>query len=598
MYIRRPALAAIALAAVTCLTAGSIAGCGSSVSSGSPGSPGTPHRGGTLTMVGQSDVFNLDPVSAYYTVSTMLERMFARQLFTYPSVASWNGQITVVPDIATEIPTTGNGGITDNGTTYTIHLKRGVDWNTAPARQVTAQDFVREFKMLCNPVSPTGAPGYFLSTIDGMQAYCNGFAKVKPTVAAISAYVNGTSLPGVVATDDLTLTLHLTKPAPDLLNILAMGFCSARPVEWMRYLPDSAAFRAHTLSDGPYQITSYAADKGFTLDRNPAWNASTDPYRHAYVNSITITEGLTADSVQQQLQAGTADMEWDVGPPPQSIPSLMASNDSNLIIGPKGPEYPDLGTYLALNEYTGPMKNKLVREAVADAVDKNAIVQILGGPRIAAPATQIILPGNVGYSPGFNAFPANTGAGNPSAAKALLRQAGYAGSGPKVKLLYSTTNPMPRVAQALQSSLDAAGFQVSLVGVTQSDFYGKYLYASGTAKADDWDIAPPGWVPDWFGNNGRSVVQPLLTNPGNGSSDFGGYNSPAVNAAVASALAAPTTAAAAPYWARADEDAMRDAAIVPVNIQKWPVYHSAQVHGCLFFVDTLNCDPTNVWLSS
>lgn len=304
MSRRRPALAAIALAAVTCLTAGSLAACGggtvqSSGGSGTAGS-GTPHRGGTLQIMGQSDIFNLDPVSAYYTVSTMLERLFARQLFTYPAVASWNGQITIVPDIATEIPTAANGGITDNGTTYTIHLKQGVDWNTTPARQVTAQDFVREFKMLCNPVSPTGAPGYFLSTIVGMQAYCNGFAKVKPTVAGINAYVAGTPLPGVVATSDLTLTVHLMQPSPDFLNILAMGFCSARPVEWMRYLPDSAQFRAHTLSDGPYQITSYSADKGFTLDRNPAWNPSTDQVRHAYVNNIVITEGLTADSVQQQ----------------------------------------------------------------------------------------------------------------------------------------------------------------------------------------------------------------------------------------------------------------------------------------------------------
>src|SRR5581483_4418935 len=134
MSIRRPALAAIALVAVT----GLAAGCGGGTvpaGSGTPASSGPAHRGGTLTLLGQSDIFNLDPVSAHYTVSTMLERMFARQLFTYPSVASWNGQITVVPDIATEIPTAANGGITGNGTTYTIHLKQGVDWNTTPARR-------------------------------------------------------------------------------------------------------------------------------------------------------------------------------------------------------------------------------------------------------------------------------------------------------------------------------------------------------------------------------------------------------------------------------------------------------------------------------
>lgn len=598
MSRRRPVMAAILLTAAAVLVSACGGGTvGSSGTGGGQASAGTPHRGGTLTLLGQSDIFNLDPVSAYYTVSTLLERMWTRQLFTYEPSTSWSGQTTVVPDIATEIPTAANGGITDNGTTYTIHLKQGVDWNTTPARQVTAGDFVREFKMLCNPVSPTGAPGYFLSTIVGMQSYCDGFAKIKPTVTGIAAYVNGTSLPGVVATSDSTLTFHLMQSAADFVNILTLGFCSARPVEFMQYLPDSAGLRAHTLSDGPYQITSYAADKSFNLDRNPAWNASTDQVRHAYVDNIVVTEGLTADSVQQQLQAGTGDMEWDVQVPPQSIPSLLASNDPNLIIGPDGAVDVDLGTYLTLNQYTGPFKNKLVREAAADAVDKNAIVQVLGGPQIAAPATQVILPGNVGYASGFNAFPANTGNGNPSAAKALLAQAGYP-QGVKVKLLYSTSQPTPRVAQAIQSSLDAAGFQVSLVGVTQSDWYGKYLYAPATAKAGAWDLSVPGWIPDWFGNNGRSVVQPLLTNPSNGSSDFGGYDSPAVDALVAKALGAPTTTAAAPYWAQADEQAMKDAAIVPVNVQKWPVYHSSRVHGCTFFAWTLNCDPVNVWLGS
>ena len=62
-----------------------------------------------------------------------------------------------------------NGGITADGKTYTFRIKPGVKWDTTPPRQVTAADFVREFKLLCNPVSPTGAPGYFTSTIVGMN---------------------------------------------------------------------------------------------------------------------------------------------------------------------------------------------------------------------------------------------------------------------------------------------------------------------------------------------------------------------------------------------------------------------------------------------
>jgi peptide/nickel transport system substrate-binding protein len=254
-----------------------------------------------------------------------------------------------------------------------------------------------------------------------------------------------------------------------------------------------------------------------------------------------------------------------------------------------------LGTYLTLNQYAGPLKNKLVREAVAYAVNKNAIVQILGGKAVGSATSQLVLPGNVGYIPNFSPFPDNNGSGDPAKAKQLLAQAGK--SGVTLKLLYSTTDPMPRVAQSLQASLDAAGFHVKLISATQSDFYGKYLESPPTAKGDVWDLAPPGWIPDWFGNNGRSTLVPLLTQPGTGSNDFDGYTSPVVEKDITAALSASSTAEATTNWQAADTAAMKDVAVVPINVQKWPIFHSAAVHGCNFFWFGLNCDPTNVWLS-
>jgi len=473
----------------------------------------TPQRGGTLKILGSSDIFNLDTTSAYYTVSNILERSFTRQLLGYRNTPSFLDQIKLVPDVATAVPTAANGGVSAGGKTYTLHIRQGgVKWNTSPARQVTAADFVREFKVLCNPASPTGAPGYYTSTIVGMKAYCAGFAKVKSTVAAINAYVKGHALAGVAAPNASTLVFHLVQPAPDFANILAMPFSSARPVEYEQYVPDSAQWRQNTISDGPYQITKYVPGKEFNLDRNPAWTQASDPLRHDYVDHMTVTEGLTQDNVQQQLQAGTGDMDWDVTPPAQDLPQLIDQKDSRLLIGPSGPYYVALQTYLALNEYAGPMKNKLVRQAANYAVNKNAIVQVYGGPRIAAPATQVVLPGNVGYIKNFDPYPDNNGNGDPAKSKALLAKAGHP-NGLAIKLLYSTTDPGPRVAQALQASLDKGGFKVKLVPATQADFYGKYLLNISTAKRDVWDMAPPGWIPDWFGNNGRSVVQPLFSSP-------------------------------------------------------------------------------------
>jgi peptide/nickel transport system substrate-binding protein len=555
----------------------------------------TPARGGTLTILGVSDVYNLDPVSAYYVVSSFLERMFARQLFGYPDASTFAAEEVVTPDVATVIPTTSNGGISNGGKTYTIHIKQGVMWDTSPARQITADDFVREFKMLCNPASPVGAPGYFETTIVGMASYCSNFAKVKDTISAIDTYETGTPLSGVSAPNPSTLVFHLMEPSTDFLNILALGFDSARPVEYMKYLPDSAQFRQHTLSDGPYQITSYSAGKGYTLDRNPVWEQSTDTLRHAYVDKMVITEGLTAENVQEQLRAGTGDMEWDVGPPTQDLPGLEGSQ--NLVIGPPGNFYMIFG-YLALNQYAGPFTNKLVREAAAYAVNKNALIHLGGGPKFGGVANQPILPGNTGYIPGYDPYPDNNGNGDPAQAKALLKLAGYP-NGVNIKLLYTTTPPSPRLTLSVQSSLGLAGFRATLVPETQAAFFGSYLLIPSTAKRDVWDLASAlTWIPDWFGNNGRSTLVPLFTVPAKGSNDFGGYNDPKTDALINKALAAPTEGAAAGLWSQAERQITSDVAAVPVGYGKWPIYHSSAVQGCTFWWFGGNCDPTNVWLSS
>jgi ABC-type transport system substrate-binding protein len=549
---------------------------------------GSPVWGGTLIELGQGDIGHLDTISDIAPFGGF-ERMFTRQLFGYPDSANFADQLVVVPDVATAVPTASNGGISDGGRTYTIHIKRGVMWDSNPPRQVTSFDFLREFKMLCNPATPTLEPVYYESTIVGMASYCNGFGKVKDTVSAIDGYEATTPLPGVIAPNSSTIVFKLIEPASDFLNILALGYSSARPVEYMKYIPDSAIFRRHLLSDGPYRITSYSPGEGFTFGRNPAWEQSTDTLRHAYVDRIVITEGLTAENVQEQLEAGTGDLEFNVAPPSEDIPSLEKSPD--LIITPPG----DV-RFLALNQYAGPFTSRLVREALEYAVDKNALVQLDGGPRLASVAGQFIVPGSVGYIPGYNPYPDNNGNGDPAKARSLLERAGYPG-GVTVKLVYTNASPMPLMAESLQASLAGAGFHVDLVPASWQMFYENYLENPSASKRDAWDLAPPAWGPDWLGNNGRTTLQPLFTDPGPYSQDFGGYSSPLTDSFINKALSAPGIAQAGVQWSQADRQVLADAAAVPLVYENEAVYHSSAVHGCIYWWDDGNCDPTNVWLS-
>src|SRR4029450_10802236 len=417
---RRP-LALTSLVVGLALLAGA---CGNQASGGTSAAGGTPQQGGPLKLVGSTDVDHLDTASAYYVASYPLERAFTRQLFSYPASADQTKAITPVPDLASELPTTANGGITANGKTYTIHLRQGVLWNTHPARAVTAADVVLGLKRLCNPVSPVGAPGYYTDTIVGMKAYCDGFAKVNGDAASIAAYINGHDVAGVRAVGDSTVVFTLLQPASDFLNILAMPFASPAPSEYLNYVPDSASFRQHTISDGPYQIVSYSANHEIDLARNPVWSQDTDPIRHQYVSRIAITMGQDALPVQQQIQAGTADMEWDTVVPTAAIPGLMAAKDPQLGLFPGLDTNPYLVFNLQSPSDGGALKNVKVREGIGCARDKVAIGQIYGGPAINTPLDQVIPPGNLGYQQ-FDLYPTPNHRGDPATCKSMLSQAGY-----------------------------------------------------------------------------------------------------------------------------------------------------------------------------
>jgi peptide/nickel transport system substrate-binding protein len=230
----------VATLAVLAIAAGGLAACSSTSSNtGSSTAPTAatssekPQSGGTLNIVAASGPDHIDTVPAYYTPDYELERVYTRQLVSYPTVpaastssAAWTTDTTPVADAATEVPTTANGGISDNGTVYTFHIKQGVDWDTTPARQVTSQDFLREFKAFFNPISPVGNPVYYTSTIKGMQTYDTEetayFADTahKPTAANIANFQNTHSIAGISTPNSTTIQFTLMAPASDFIYML------------------------------------------------------------------------------------------------------------------------------------------------------------------------------------------------------------------------------------------------------------------------------------------------------------------------------------------------------------------------------------------
>jgi peptide/nickel transport system substrate-binding protein len=550
--------------------------------------------GGTLRWVASGDVDHLDPMSAYYTATGILERAYTRQLVTYPASNNFKTGTTVVPDIATELPTTANGGISSDGKTYTFHLRSGVMWNTTPPRAVVAGDFVRALKRFCNPVLGVGNPTYFTSTIAGMAAYCDAYGKLPSTATAaqLSSFQNSHDISGVSAPDASTLVIKLSQSASDFLNIMAITFVSAAPVEWDSYLPDSAQFRQHVYSDGPYAISQYTAGKSITLIRNPEWKQSTDPVRHQYVTKMVVTEGTDdPGTALQDMKAGSGDIMWDLVVPTDQIPSLQASKDPNFAIWAGHITNP----YLVFNTLSGPTKNVKVRQAIEYAIDKVNIAKIYGGTTLNPPITTAIPPGNIGYQD-YNLYPTPGDKGDPAKCKSMLAAAGYP-NGFTLTDAYRNAGNHPAVFQSVQADLKACGITVKGSPQQQGNYYA-WLEDPANTKAGKWNISEPGWVPDWYGNNGRALVQPLFTSPCvNPTTNYGCYNNATTNDLVDKALTATSQSAAANLWHQADMQVMKDAVIVPFTTQNTPWYHSTRVKNAIWNWTNQNYDPTQLWLS-
>jgi peptide/nickel transport system substrate-binding protein len=584
----KPVPKRLAALTVVALAASGLAACGNSSNSSTSTSSNKPVSGGTLNIVAASGQDHFDPVSAYGTWDYMIERAYTRQLVSYPSEnyntlgdSAWIKDTTPTADAATTVPSTSNGGITDGGLTYTFHIKPGVEWNNG--RAVTSQDFEREYKAFGNPVSPVGNSGYFLSTIAGFSTYFSGetafFAKKSnaPTAANIANYQNSHSISGITTPDSSTLVFHLTQPAGDFVDILAMPFNSARPVEYDSYVPDSTQMRTHMMSDGPYNITSYTPGKQVVLTRNPDWKQSTDPVRHQYVTKVLITMGQSNATTQvDELKAGSQDLMMDTPFPPDLIAGMESTKNPAFKLWPWSNTNPYLVFNLQSPDAGNVMKNLKARQAMEFTVNKSAVQKLFGGPAVAKVINTAIPPGNAGYQP-INLYDTAGNQGDGAKCKSMLKAAGFP-NGLTLTDLYINDSVNSTLFQSIQASFASCGITLKGKGEPISSFFVSLGNAPQNNKANQWDVAQAAWIPDWYGDNGRTTVQPFFqTNCALNTINYGCFSNTQVDSDIAQALKASSPSAAAPLFHQADLIAQQNAAMVPLIDQFNPVLSSSRV---------------------
>ena len=393
------------------------AGCGGSKSSQgtTTSATGAGQKGGTLiTRANRAPSGSPDPQVNY----TLQEWQFL--IITHDGLVAFKrvggpAGTKLVPDLATALPKP-----TDNGRTYKFTLRSGIKFSNG--KTLTGQDVKATFERLFKIGNSPNA-GSWYNAIEG------GDACVKtPKTCDLSQ--------GIVVNGN-TVTFRLAKDDPEFLFQLAMPFAFILPAD-----TPTKNVNIPPPGTGPYKWVQYAPNKQMKVVRNPYFKVwSKDAQPEGLPEAIVQKFGLSVEAEVTQVENNQADWIANADSlPSDRLNELSTKYASQVHINPLSATW-----YFAFNTRIPPFNNLQARQAVNYATDRNALVKIYGGPKLATPTCQVLPPNFPGYKP-YCPYTTNPGSGKwtgPDMAKAkqLVQSSGTAGAVVKVN---SDTTPVDK----------------------------------------------------------------------------------------------------------------------------------------------------------
>ena len=333
--------------------------------------------------------------------------------YLFDGLTRFTPDARVVPALATR------WDISADGKTYTFHLRQGVTFHDGTP--FVARHVRRSFERVLDP-KERGGRGWPLYPIGGARAFADGKA---------------TSVAGLTIIDDSTIAVALDEPMPIFPKLLAMPVAAI--------VPDSTPpdFGEHPVGTGPWRFVEWHHDDYLKFARNDRYWG--DRAQSESLMARIIPEPSTSVA---EFESGNVDI-LEV---PQAETRRWENTDERnaRLVSAPGLRF----FYVAINTTRGPLRDVRVRQAINHAVDVKTILdQHVGGRGTLAGG---VVPPSLEGSDTTRRY-----AFDVAKARQLMSEAGYA-SGIDVQLWCSQTPPMPRVAEAIQSYLGAAGIRVKI----------------------------------------------------------------------------------------------------------------------------------------
>ena len=518
---------------------------------------GTPKQGGTLVIAIPGDLNRTDPA----LVDDANSSYVLQQIF--------EGLVTLKPGSGSEIvgQLADSWTISPDGLTYTFKLKSGIkfqdgtDFNAAAAKV----NFDRWLSIPKTYVD-LGYTYYIDTVMTGKIA--------ETTAPDPTTFIIKLKAPNSAFLVTLTLT-PFTFSSPKALKD---GDASAPDFKNNKYAQGGPPAAVGT---GPFVFKEWVPGDHVTLTKNPDyWNkAAGGPY----LDALTFKPIADTTATLNALQAGDVDISQTLAP--VDVPTAQA--DTKL-------QYYDRGSacnvgVLAMNQKFKPFDNPKIRQAVAYAINRKAIVDAFFGE------TGVVLKN---WAPPGTIFANDLAVPDYDVekAKALIAESGVPAADLAFDFWYPSDVSRPYMPdpkgefEAMQRDLEAVGFKPN---PKTSPWRPDYLAAESRG---DYPAFLIGWNCDWLGIDNFLYTaffgyrgDPLAPNP-----EYA-YKNDAMNDAMVAALASSDEATQKTEWGKAQDQIVADLPSVPLVSGKTPAAGQVYVKGFTPSPTLLELF-TNVWL--
>ncbi|HEY6202780.1 MAG TPA: ABC transporter substrate-binding protein [Candidatus Limnocylindria bacterium] len=402
-----------------------VSACAPTATAPSPSATASgPKKGGTLILARAGEVTNLDP----HKVPAFTSARVFELVYSYLMRLDENS--AVQPDLAESMPTTSS-----DGKTVTVKIRSGVKFHNGDP--LTSADVKYTFERIILPANSSVARSFF-GDVDT-----------------------------ITAPDATTVVFNLKTPNAALIAYMAhpnTGIVSKKIGEANTDLSKKET----AIGSGPFKLVEWVPDNYMRFEANKDYYVAGQPYLAGIrINVVPDETGITA-----ALRTKAADMAIVVDP---KVARTLRT-ETGVTLSTK----PSLGyNLLFVNTKRKPFDNLKVRQAIAYAIDRKAIIDAvaLGEGEVTGP----IAPALTNYALPTSQYPLYTR--DVAKAKALLQEAAV---GPvSFTMLTQTTEPAyaKDIAQLVQAQLAEIGVTMKIETLEFTQWVDRWLKA-------DFDMAP------------------------------------------------------------------------------------------------------------